>query len=201
MSYIVCGWYTPDYEPWLAPLVASLERVRAPYDLVRVEKLAGGWERNTLRKPEMIAAALHRHPGQVVIFLDVDAVVRAPLDELATLSTDIGVHMRGKLSRLGRPRIAARSGTMVLCPTARTRAFVGRWQELSSTAPWGVVDQRTLMIAMTATPGLTVTNLPVRYCATAADRVADPVIAHDRASAGTTKASRLLVAGRALLGL
>ncbi|MGE0697461.1 MAG: hypothetical protein AB7O57_00025 [Hyphomicrobiaceae bacterium] len=86
-------------------------------------------------------------------------------------------------------------------PTPRARAFVGCWRELSAGAPWGLVDQRTLMIAMTATPGLTVTNLPVCYCATAADHVTEPVIAHDRASAGTTKASRLLVAGRALLGV
>jgi len=39
MSYIVCGWYTPDYQGWGEPLVASLETFGMAHDFVRVERI------------------------------------------------------------------------------------------------------------------------------------------------------------------
>lgn len=192
MSYIVCGWYTPDYEAWVGPLIASLENVGAPHDFVRVEKTAGGWERNTLRKASMIMRSVRSHRKSTIIFLDVDAIVHEPLDELGAIQTDIGLHMRGKLSRTGRLRVGMRSGTMVLRPTSATLAFLTLWDGLSEDAPKGTVDQKLLGLAVARTPGLTVTNLPIRFCATAGDKVARPVIAHDSASAMGRRMPKLL---------
>jgi hypothetical protein len=190
MTYIVCGWHTPDYDPWLGPLRESLDRVGAPHDFVRVEKLAGGWERNTLRKPAMIIQAMRRHPSTTVIFLDVDALVHGPLDELADISTDIGLHMRMGLDRLGKPRLGMRTGTMVVSPTDSTKIFLHRWAEISNEARRGMVDQNTLVMALARTPELSITNLSVAFCATAADGIQNPIIAHDRASAAATWSSR-----------
>jgi len=199
MTYIVCGWYTPDYAHWVPPLLASLDAVRAPHDFTQVDQMAGGWERNTLRKPRMLAEAMGRHPGTTVILMDVDALVKRPLDELAGITTDVGVHLRGKLSKLGNLRFGSRSGTMVVRPTAKAQAFVALWAQLSEAAPWGTVDQRTLTVAIARTAGLTVTNLSVRFCATEADKVVEPVIAHGRASRDVSKVSWLMRSGRALV--
>jgi hypothetical protein len=124
MNYIVCGWYTPDYEAWLAPLMASLGSVGAPADFIRTEKMPGGWALNTLRKPTMIIQAMRRHEGKTMIVLDVDALVHGPLDELGALQTDIGLHVRGKISRTGSLRVGMRSGTIVLRPTRKTSLFL-----------------------------------------------------------------------------
>jgi hypothetical protein len=186
-DYIVCGWFTPDYQHWADSLAANLARLGEPHDLVRVEKAPGGWEANTMRKPAQILAAMERHPNRTIIFVDVDCEVRQPLGILATMAADVGVHFRCRFLRDDTPRLNTRSGTMVFRPTPEARALVDRWCELSQDAPKGAVDQRTLPMAIATTPGLTIEVLHVRYCAVAADQVADPVILHDSASKGAAK--------------
>jgi hypothetical protein len=158
---------------------------------VRVEKRSGGWARNTLRKPAMMIQAMRRHPRNTIIFLDVDAVVHGPLDELAEIKTDIGLHMRLGRDRLGKPRLGLRTGTMVIRATGGTMVFLHRWAEISDGACRGMVDQNTLIIALARTPELTVTNLSVCFCATASDGVENPVIAHERASGSGSWVKRL----------
>jgi hypothetical protein len=103
-----------------------------------VDKRSGGWERNTLRKPAMILKAMRRHPEKSIIFLDVDAVVHEPLDELAAIPGDIGLHLRIGIAHTGRPRLGMRSGTMVLRRTDRAASFLRRWAELSECARGGI---------------------------------------------------------------
>ncbi|MGD9803398.1 MAG: putative nucleotide-diphospho-sugar transferase [Hyphomicrobiaceae bacterium] len=189
-NFVVCGWYTPDYAAWVTPLRASLDKVGAPHDFVSVDKRRGGWARNTLRKPAMMIQAMRRHARTTIIFLDVDAIVFAPLDDLAAIKTDIGLHMRLGKDRLGTPRLGLRSGTMVLRATDGTVSFLHRWAEFSDGTRRGLVDQNTLTMALARTPELTVTNLSVRFCATRADGVHNPVVAHERASAANGWAGR-----------
>ena len=186
-SYIVCGWFTPDYEDWVGPLRASLETFGMAHDFVRVEKDFGGWELNTLRKPAMIEEAMWRHPAQTVVFLDVDAVVLGPLDELAAINADVGMHFAVKTKSSGNNALFARSGTMVLKPTPMARNFVCAWRSFSDGAPLGWVDQSTLLEALWHTPGITIEQLDVRYCATRKDKVTEPVVVHDNASGVTRK--------------
>lgn len=196
-GYMVCGWYTPDYAKWVAPLRLSLDRVHAPHDFVCVERERGGWELNTLRKPAMMEEAMRRHPGKTIIFLDVDAVVTGSLDELASINADIGVHFTIKVKSNGNHALFARSGTMVLKPTRMARNFVSTWRSLSSGAPFGWVDQSTLLEAVLQTPGVTIEQLDVRYCATRKDLVERPIVLHDNASAKERKVPPWL---RALVG-
>lgn len=187
LSRIVCGWYTPDYSTWADRLRANLSRLGERHDFMRADTVPGGWERQTLRKPSMLLAAMDAHPSDIVIFLDVDCEVLSSLAPLADVRGDVAMHFRCRFLRDGTPRLNARSGTLVVRPTARARAFVETWGNLSAAAPLGSVDQRTLPAAIATTPGLTVEALDVAFCAVSSDGVADPVILHDNASRSTSK--------------
>lgn len=191
-GHIVCGWYTPDYARWAETLRGSLGRVGEQHDIVEVPFGSGGWERTTLRKPGELAAAMRRHPGRTIIFLDVDCEVLADLEPLAAIRGDIGLHMRLQRKSRGNGRLFARSGTIVARQTQAAHTFVAQWWAISKTAPGGYTDQYTLAEAIARTPGLTVENLDVAWCATAGDHVPNPHILHDSASKQTRKVSPLM---------
>jgi hypothetical protein len=46
-EWIVSGYFTPDYQPWTTELIASLERLAAPYHFFAWDRVPGGWETNT----------------------------------------------------------------------------------------------------------------------------------------------------------
>lgn len=187
MSYVVCGWYTPDYAPWAEKLIASLERVGAPHDIVAVPAMSGSWEAKTMAKPRHVLDAINRHPDRTVIFLDVDCEVRGDLSPLAGIGGDVGFHVRTKWRRSGGMRYGARSGTMVLQPTPGARRYVEAWVAAAKDAPWGDVDQTPQMVAMGRCPGTSFTMLGAEWCATVGDKVATPIIYHDSASAKVRK--------------
>lgn len=187
LSHIVCGWYTPSYEAWADRLRKSLDAAGEPHDFVKVAEVAGGWERNTLRKPFELRKAMARHHAKTVVFLDADCIVRRALGDLMQTGGDIAAHFRCRQSAAGLPLLRIRSGTLVVRPTDAAHAFVQNWCQLSAEAPCGSVDQRTLPAALVRSPGLTVGLLDVTYCATAADNVPNPVILHDTASRSARK--------------
>jgi hypothetical protein len=192
-TYVVCGWYTPDYEHYAGELRRNLDRLGEPHDVVRVDKVDGGWERNTLEKPIQLKRALARHPGKTLIMIDVDCSVCEPLNELANKTQgDIAVYMMAARSQRATVRIQMRSGTIVVRPTIRAEAFVENWVRISSAAPRGTIDQHTLPQAIAETSGLSVEQLDVRYCATEGDDVGAPAILHSRASRLHPKISKLM---------
>ena len=156
---VVCAWHTPDYRAWACKLVTSLEARSIPHDIVEVPKLPGSWEANTLAKPAQLLAAMDRHPDKVVIFLDVDCEVLGDLSPLAGIGGDVGFYMRTKWRRSGGMRFGARSGTVVVRPTAGARQYVEAWEDAAREAPWGDVDQTAQMFAMGRAPGTSFTML------------------------------------------
>jgi hypothetical protein len=189
-AWIVCGWFTPDYRSWADKLIASLDAMGAPHDIVERPKLPGGWEANTMAKPLAVRDAMARHPDRVVIFLDVDCEVRGDLSPIAQIAADVAFYVRSRRGRNGGIRFGIRSGTIVVRPTPAARAFVNAWVMLSEAGMVGDVDQDTLMLAVGAVPGLSLATLDARWCATPADMVADPVILHDSASRDAIKVTR-----------
>jgi hypothetical protein len=188
---IVAGWFTPDYRPWAAKLVASCEAVGVPHDVVEVHKLAGSWERNTCRKPAQILAALDRHPGRTIVFVDADAVVLGDLAPLARIRGDIGIRMTAKHKAGRGVRVKVLSGTIVVQPTPAARAFIEAWKRQCEAAAVGDNDQMAFGMALGAVTGIAIEPLAVRYCAVAGDRLLEPVILHDSASRNTAKIGTL----------
>ena len=131
----------PDYRAWAFKLITSLDDRGIPHDIVEVPKLPGSWEANTMAKPAHLLDAMDRHPDKVIVFLDVDCRVRGDLSPLAEIGGDVGFYLRTKWRRSGGMRFGARSGTVVVRPTAGARAYVEAWIAAAAEAPWGNVDQ------------------------------------------------------------
>ncbi len=179
-NWIVCAWYTPDYSKWAKGLIESALAANAPYDVVCVPKLAGGWEANTCQKAAQLLAAMDRNPGKVIVFVDADAVVAGDLSPLADIRGDIGFAPWQKY-RAGQSWMQPQSGTIVVRPTTNARRLVETWQTKSAGRQFGENDQSTLVRALNGTPGVTVQLLEERWCA----RVGyphSPAIIHDAAS-------------------
>jgi len=181
MSYIVCGWYTPDYRPWWDKLRPTIEAVGAEHDFVEVEPRTGSWETMTLRKALEVRKAISRNPGRTIIILDVDCVVNAPLNELASIPGDVGLCISGRADSKGRQKIRIRAGTIVVHPIPPALAFVNTWVQASLDAPPRSTDQTSLAMAMYQ-PNLTISVIGREWCAIPSDNLADPKILHTSAS-------------------
>lgn len=180
-NMIVCGWYTPDYFKWLAPLTRDLDRRNLEYDFVEAEKLSGGWERNCREKPKQIKEALLRNPHKTILFLDVDCRIIGTCQEILTLGNipgDLGVYIRPIFNRQGRAKLRPRSGTLVLKPSDKAMALVEAWIAAAANARPGQVDEDSLIVALGHVPYLSVTVLPVELCAVF-DEVEQPIILHN----------------------
>ena len=184
MSYIVCGWYTPDYAHRAHDLTASLDTFGSPHDFVEAERVEGGWAKNVSVKPLHILAAMERHPGKTVVFSDVDCVARRSMQPFADLKCDIAVHMRGKMLRSGWPRWMTRTTVVVIAPTDRARECIATWAKLAVASRDN--DQRTFPVAIAGTSGISLVNLPLSYCAMASEHP-DPILLHDHASKDVRK--------------
>jgi hypothetical protein len=164
-TYVVCGFYTPDYHRWLPELIESLIAWEAPYHFVRVPKARGGWEANTMSKPQHILTAMDWHPDQVIIWLDVDCVVYGDLSPLADTRADVSFRMHSKYRRW-------RKGTRFRCTkrdhgvraNARGPAVRRALEEASERAPYGEIDQSSQVVAMAMSIGTTFAPLPLIYC-------------------------------------
>jgi hypothetical protein len=188
VSRIVCGWYTPDYAKWADELAASCTRVGESFDLVAVEKRTGGWESETQRKPLMVRDALVKHGDKdLIVFIDVDATVEKPLDELQrSFRGDIGLYCRARVRT--RRHIFFRSGTIALTPGEHTSAFIDAWCVEAGQSEYGTVDQDSLLRAVEQAKNATLQMLPIAYCATKHDienglvAFEQVVILHEQAS-------------------
>ena len=109
------------------------------------------------------------------------------LSPLAGIGGDVGFYLRTKWRRSGGMRFGARSGTVVVRPTAGARAYVELWRRMPRGGALGDVDQTALMVAMGRVPWASFTMLGVEYCATDGDKVPAPVILDDLVSRGVRK--------------
>jgi hypothetical protein len=186
MSYIVCGWYTPNYAHWLDTLVPSLEAVGAPHSFVLIHKPHSSWQRTTMLKASQVRAAMDWHPGKTIIFLDVDCRVTGPLDELANTDCDFACFMHTVVSRRS-VKLHTWSGTLLIQPTPRARSMVEIWEHESERQHREATDQTSLALAVSRVPGLRITALERKWCAARGE--AGAVIEHDSASAEIKKPS------------
>lgn len=189
---IVCGWYTPDYLVWKSQLVMSLDRHGIPHDIIAVDRVGDDWAGETLRKASQLQDAMRRNSGKVIVFLDVDCLVTGDISPLADLSGDVAVYMQARVRRKGwhsgRYAMHAITRTIVVKPTAGSRAFVQTWVEHSEAAQFGDVDQTSFLTAMGASHDTSFQPLAWKWSAT----MRNPgVIVHDQASKNTPKLTRL----------
>ena len=191
IPFIVCGYYTPDYARWLPSLTASLDAHGLPHDFVMTYKLTSGWEANTRVKPMHILDAMSRHPSSVIIFLDVDCLVRGDLSPLANLHGDVALNLTIQRQRGRGIWLRARAGTLVMKPNLRARQFVHSWIDHCQQATYGEDDETALSRTLISHSDVTIQQLHPRWRATAGSLKPDDIIIHDSASRGLPKVRNL----------
>jgi hypothetical protein len=151
-DWVVCGWFTDDpiYRGYAQDLAASLDKVDAPYDLVAVDGLSGGWEANTRAKPAQVLAAMDRHRDKTVVFMDVDFTAVGDLSPLIAAVGDFALKMGARRRRNGSVRLAPSSQVMVVKPTEGARNLVSTWVEMGRKPQVGETDEALLCLALGA---------------------------------------------------
>jgi hypothetical protein len=160
-AWLVIGWFTEDavYRPLAERLAASLDRLKAPYELVAVPRLAGGWEANVRAKAAQALAAVDRHPGKTLVLIDIDFEAKGDLSYLAHAPGDIALRISARSRRKGGARIYLSSRVVVIKPTAAARRFIEKWQELSSRPDVGYTAESYLGLAAGSVDGCAISNL------------------------------------------
>jgi hypothetical protein len=160
-DWLVCGWFTEDdvYRPLAHKLAESLDRIGAPYDLVTVPRLVGGWEANVRAKATQALAAMDRHAAKTVILIDIDFEAKDDLSYLANAPGDIALRISARRRRKGPARLYLSSRVIVMKPTAAARLFIEKWKDLSSKPDLGDTDEAYLGLAAGSVEGCAISNL------------------------------------------
>lgn len=173
-DFIVCGWYTPDYEPHAARFSASLRERGVPQDLLEAPKPSNaGWERVTRLKPVMARHFMDCYfPHKVIILSDVDSICEASPEYLTTFDCDIACKLSVK-GRYGSRFLKPRASVLVLYQTPVTVTLVENWARSCARAGYGLTDEDCLAEAIAHTPALRIQSL---------EGIADPYFSHSSAS-------------------
>jgi hypothetical protein len=154
---IYIGYYTPDYEPEMKKLVATLEQFKLEYDITPIQKV-GSWVRNCSYKPKAIIDHMVKYPNRVLVYVDCDARIKKHPVLFETITgADIGAHYLG-----GHELISA---TLYFAPTDTTKVLMSTWDMMCRQKP-DVWDQKVLQHVLAVMPinGLRSMQLPCEYC-------------------------------------
>ena len=180
-SWLVAGYFTPDYRPWAETLANSLKEQGAPFHLFASPKLGGGWEVNTRAKPTAILKAMDEYPDKVIVWLDADCTVHGDLSPLARLRADVAARAVARVKPRG-VSYTARAGTMVFKPRPPARRFVAAWADYAAIARPCDHDQHALLMALAQVPDVTFETLPTMWAAQPDEDAAAAIILHGSAS-------------------
>lgn len=194
MSFVVVGFYTPNYAAIASRLAQSLDHNAVPHRLYAVERLGETWQGQTLRKPEILLRAMDDNPGKVIILMDVDCCVNGPLDPLVS-DADIGLHIFQK----GRRRVITSSRVIAFRPTPGARRVLDLWHQKCCAAIESLqtmrvkrhelmshklteTDEGLLMEALFSTPNVTIRQFPGEFIGLS-DGLSNrlPLISHESA--------------------
>jgi hypothetical protein len=166
------------YRELAGSLMASLHQFALDYHVEEVPD-RGSWDRNTKYKPEFILSMLDMFPGRPLVYIDVDARVRAnPALFFGKPSCDLMVHYKDGQELL--------SGTIYLAPTKRTRKLVQAWKARTIVDGPQVWEQKSLAAVIGQVKGLKVGELPPQYC-----QIFDSMAVHGRPVIEHYQASRM----------
>lgn len=159
-SFVVCCYFTASYKEHAMRLKESLVLFGLNYHLSQVED-AGYWEANTRIKPYFILEYLKLYPNMNIVYLDADALVKAPLDYFDTIETDISVYVAKGKKGMSHDYL---TGTLFFKNTEATLKFINQWIEEQSAGKRTQVDQDSFDAAMIkCQSNLSVTPLPSGY--------------------------------------
>jgi len=173
----VIAYYTmgSQYEQLIEKLKASCEQFDVKIN-VRGYDDRGTWEQNCAIKSEFILDMLRSFPGETLIYIDADAVIKKDPELFRIFDADFGCHFLGG---------ELLSGTLILNATNATIDLVSEWNRLQKedTSKW---DQKVLQEAFNdLRDSIDFHELPASYCKifdNVLHKDVDPVIEHYQAS-------------------
>ena len=103
------------------------------------------WRTRALFKPALVRHAITANPGRFVVWMDGDAMLNAPIDEIATDDYDVGVTVRRITETWRYPNAAnhafvhaakfqvgeLHAGVMFFAPTPAAGTFIEEWARLT----------------------------------------------------------------------
>lgn len=181
-SYIVIGFFTPDYRPLAEAFASNLSEFQIPHHLYAVS--AQEWKHAILMKPSITLRAMQDYENTDIILSDIDCIVRADISALTKVQGDIALHTRCKLARrrrkfqpwktMRRATIWPSARLVVFKRTDEATALCERWLELcreqiSESDPWD--DEILLQKAISDSHKILVEQLPETFAAFEIDEV------------------------------
>jgi len=207
---IVTGFYTPDYRPLAERLSRQLDAVGASCRFYP-HQIDGGWDRQLMAKPLIVIRAMCDFPDQTIVLMDVDCEVRAPILDLDTISGDVALAWRSKVSAVGRANNWPSSRVVVFRQTDGARALANNWLRRCRVAEQAtrhrkvkLDDELMLSAAVSQTEGVSVQILPDRFAAHEDDEAPEDAVivhqsAHDKVRTAWTFQKRMKAARRRLI--
>jgi len=188
--YVVCAFYTPNYEACAMRLKTSLDELGINHHLAVCEG-RGTWEATTRIKPGFVNACIIRFPDHDILYVDADAVLRKQPTFFDAVTTDVAL-LFAPVWFDGRRRLSLAAGTIYIRNTPGGRMFAQIWQEQEQHAGALTLDEDLLYTGFTRFEGLTFTALPRAYSKIFDADGSDPVIEHFQASRGRFKPGKLI---------
>jgi len=145
--WLVCSYYTPDYQKYTTRLTESMRKFGIPNDVQLVNDL-GSWDKNTQYKPVFLQQMLSKHKPHSIAYVDIDAeflCFPTLFNELDNSSdVNIAVHFldHSKYQRKNHPPELL-SGTIFLKNTEEVCIILNEWTQEIERDP-AVWDQRAL---------------------------------------------------------
>lgn len=181
-SWLVVGWFTPDYRHWAERLARSLDKHNAPYHLFAKDGSPQGWMANTRRKPMIAIEAIGRFPDKTIVLTDVDAEATGDIAPMVETQADVSAYLKAKLTRNGRVELQLSSRVIVIRPTPPARQFISDWEAECGRVEGHVADEAALALVLARSGKLAFQPLDVRYAARERDVApADAALVHDSA--------------------
>lgn len=190
-SWLVTGWFTPDYRPLAEKFAANLTEHGVPFHLWALPS-AGAW--NTQRKPAVVRETMIAYPGKTIVLMDVDCIVRANIEPVTQISGDVGIIVIARNMKKGKKwqqwlAMECSSRVVVFRPTEKARAFAETWADTIANSEVNH-DEHSMAWAYLASPSVDFEYIPQAYSAREVGLLHDAVIVHDSAHDEQRRAAR-----------
>lgn len=163
---VAVGFYTPNYKPLADQLAANLDEHSIRHKLYPVA--AGDWGRVVLMKPAIVRQAMRDFPGQKIVLMDVDCIIKGHLPAAAfDQPGDVSYYTCLKRAKR-RTTVYPSDRVVVFQPTAGAMRLVDLWEERCRAADRGETghnesSETCLLWAITKAVGTSFSQLPVAY--------------------------------------
>lgn len=186
LSYVVVGFFTPDYRARAEAFSKNLSAFGIPHHLYAVLKTES-WQSAILLKPSIALRAMSHYPNRTIIQMDIDCRVSGPLGGMLYVdnAADISLKMRVKISK--RRALTWPSSRVLVFRNKEAKKLIHAWKIECDKVALGtrmdqMCDEQALMRAIAKTTGVAIDQLPDAYAGFETGETNDiQVVSHDSA--------------------